>query len=270
MRARVLLISLLLMMAGCSSTRTPVAQPSTRSYSGTASVGDFMNITVDTAALTISYTNLSNGDTSTVPYTVNSDGTYALNDPAANLVAAYEIPGYAMLLEAQKAGSDHATPALITAVAQGQITLATFENHAYNYMQFRTSSGGMEAGSAILDAQGHITVSSYSPSGYMNGQQSPFHNNTLDASRRRRRQTAPISRCLTTTAARPTMSSAPDKAFSLSIIPTARFWGYKKRPAKTLTQPSPGPTRQCFIRRPMPAPGPTIPRPALPPWAARP
>src|SRR5947207_469225 len=182
MRARVLLVSLLLMLPGCSSTRTPVPQPSTRSYSGTASVGDFMNITIDTAAPTISYRNLSNGDSGTVPYTVNSDGTYALNDPAGNLVAAYEIPGYAMLLEAQKAGSDHATPALITAVAQRQITLATFENHAYNYMQFRTSSGGMEAGSAILDAQGHISVSSYSPSGNMNGQGSPFNNNTLDAS----------------------------------------------------------------------------------------
>lgn len=152
----------------------------TRSYSGTASVGDFLDIAIDTAALTITYANLSNGDAGVVPYTVNSDGTYALNDPAGNLVAAYEIPGYAMLVEAQKAGADHATPALVTAVAKGQITLATFENHGYNYMQFRTSSGGIEAGSAIIDGTGHIAVSSYSPSGALNQGSSAFQNDSLD------------------------------------------------------------------------------------------
>jgi hypothetical protein len=114
-----------------------------RSYHGTASVGDFMNITIDTAAQTISYTNLSNGDTGTIPYTESSTGNYTLNDPTGNLVAAYEIPGYAMLIEAQKAGADHATPALITAVAQAPLTLRTFENNSYNYMQFRTAAGGL-------------------------------------------------------------------------------------------------------------------------------
>jgi hypothetical protein len=32
----------------------------------------------------MTYKNLSNGDTGVVPYTVNADGTYALNNPNHN------------------------------------------------------------------------------------------------------------------------------------------------------------------------------------------
>ena len=95
--------SLRLLTAGCGSSPSGgSASSSSRSYSGTASGGDFMNITLDSTAQTITYSNVSNGDSGVVPYTVNPDGTYMLNDPAGNLVTAYEIPGYAMLLEALK------------------------------------------------------------------------------------------------------------------------------------------------------------------------
>jgi hypothetical protein len=66
--------------------------------------GDFLAITLDPVALTLTYKNLSNGDTGVVPYTVNADGTYALNDPNHNLLGAYEVPNYALLLQAAKAG----------------------------------------------------------------------------------------------------------------------------------------------------------------------
>jgi hypothetical protein len=174
------LLFTLLFTASCGNAPgSGSASSSSRSYSGTASVGDFMNITLDSTGQTITYTNVSNGDTGVVPYTVNPDGTYTLNDPAGNLVAAYEIPGYAMLLEAEKTGSDHATPALVTAVAESQVTLATFENHGYNYMQFRTAAGGMEAGSVILDAQGNVSVSSYWPYGATLQNSSAFHSNMM-------------------------------------------------------------------------------------------
>jgi hypothetical protein len=82
-----------LLFGGCGSqtllTATGTSVP--RSYNGTASVGDFLSITLDPAAQTLLYTNLSNGDSGTVPYTVNADGTYTLNDPHGNLVAAYEV-----------------------------------------------------------------------------------------------------------------------------------------------------------------------------------
>ena len=186
MRMRAFLVFAFLLTVGCSSVTNPPSgggsAQARRTYSGTASVGDFMNITIDTTAQTITYNNLSNGDTGVVPYTVNSDGTYALSDPTGNLVAAYEIPGYAMLIEARKSGPNHATPALVTAVAQSQITLNTFAGHGYNYMQFRTAAGGFEAGSAILDAQGNVSISSYWPYGATMQNSSAFNASTFPSS----------------------------------------------------------------------------------------
>src|SRR5271163_734197 len=135
MRTRSLLLLTLLFEMSCSSTpRSTVTSPASRVYHGTASVGDFMTITVDSSAQTIAYTDVSNNTSGTVPYTVNSDGTYTLNDPTGNLVGAYEVPNYALLIQAAKTGPSEDTPALITAVESGQISLATFEAHPYNFM----------------------------------------------------------------------------------------------------------------------------------------
>src|SRR2546423_1877569 len=126
-----------------SLTNNPVSGAA-RSYNGTASVGDFLSITLDPSANTLSYTNVSNGDSGTVPYTENSDGSYTLNDPAGNLIAAYEVPNYALLVQAAKTGPNHDAPALITAVQKGNISLSTWSGKGFNYMQFRTASGGLE------------------------------------------------------------------------------------------------------------------------------
>jgi len=115
MRLRTLFVSLsLLATLGCNSTNVaPVSTGSAkRSYNGSASIGDFLAITLDPVALTLTYTNLSNQDTGVVPYTVNADGTYALNDPNHNLLSAYEVPNYALLLQAAKAGPYHDALAL--------------------------------------------------------------------------------------------------------------------------------------------------------------
>src|SRR6201999_4651596 len=104
-------------------------------------------------------------DSGTVPYVVNADGTYSLNDPKGNLVAAYEVPGYALIIEAAKTGPSLNTLALITAVESGQISLSTFEGHAYNYMQFRTAAGGLEVGSVSINSSAIGSNSSYWPYG---------------------------------------------------------------------------------------------------------
>lgn len=184
MRVRSLLpISLLFAFSGCGTTSTPVVSPSaTRSYNGTASVGDFLSITLDPVAKTLSYTDVSNGATGVVPYTVNSDGTYTLTDPTGNLVAAYEVPNYGLLIQASKTGPLRDTPALITAVLSGQISLSTWEGHSYNYMQFRTSSGGVEVGSVAIGSDAQIHNSSYWPYGAINPGESAFHSSIMDAS----------------------------------------------------------------------------------------
>src|SRR5712675_1370907 len=113
MRLRTCFVLLtMFLLVSCSSTpRTTMPTPSSRVYHGTASVGDFMTITIDSATGTIDYTDVSNGDSGTVPFTVNSDGTYTLSDPKGNLVAAYEVPSYAMAIQAAKTGPGMNTPA---------------------------------------------------------------------------------------------------------------------------------------------------------------
>jgi hypothetical protein len=109
-----------------------------------------------------------------VPYTVNSDGTYTLSDPTGNLLAAYEVPNYALLIQAAKTGPNHNTKALITSIQSSPITLSTMESHNYNYMQFCTAAGGFEAGSVKVDAQGNIAISSSWPRA-QNQHSSPFN-----------------------------------------------------------------------------------------------
>jgi len=181
---KIILPPMLLALAGCSSpgTSAPVNGAAKRVYNGTASVGDFLNITLDASAQTVSYTDLSNGDSGVVPYTVNSDGTYTLNDPEGNLIAAYEVPNYALLVQAAKTGAKHDALALITAVESGQISEATVAGHAYNYMQFRTAAGGLEVGSVKINAQGVGGNSSYWPFGALNQNGGAFHTGAIDLS----------------------------------------------------------------------------------------
>jgi hypothetical protein len=174
----------LLILAAVSGCTNPLATPpaANYTYNGTASVGDFLTIVVNPTALTITYTNLTNGDTGTVPYTVNTDGSYAITDTKGNLISAYEIPGYALVIQSAKSGPDHNTAALITAVESGPITLSGFANHSYNYTSFRTAAGGVEVGTVTIGATSG-TNSSYWPYGSFNqGSGGPFNTGTLDFS----------------------------------------------------------------------------------------
>lgn len=167
-----------LAVSGCSSHVTqpsPAPGASSRAYNGTASVGDFVTIAVDAAAHTIHYDNHSNGDTATVRYTVNPDGTFALDDPTGNLVAAYEVPNFALLIEAAKTGPSHDQASLVTAVQASPISVASISSHDYNTMQFRTAAGGVEVGSVHIDGAGLVHNSSYWPYGAL-GSSGAFHN----------------------------------------------------------------------------------------------
>jgi hypothetical protein len=169
-------------LVGCNSTSTLAPHSTVRNYNGTAAVGDFLTITIDSAAQTITYKNYTNGDQGTVPYTVNADGTYAITDPNGNLLAAYEVPGSVLMVETGKAGPNHNTPALITAIETAAASIHTFAGRSFNYIQFRTSSGGMELGTVSVDAQGDIQHDSYWPFGVLSQSQNSFHGGTFPAS----------------------------------------------------------------------------------------
>src|ERR1700758_342880 len=69
MRMRALvLIGLSLSMACGPVNNSTNFSSAPRSYNGTASVGDFLIITLDPSAHTMTYADLSNGDSGTIPY----------------------------------------------------------------------------------------------------------------------------------------------------------------------------------------------------------
>jgi hypothetical protein len=154
--ARMVLALFAFLLVGCNSA-TKLSAPGTavRSYNGTPSVGDFVTISIDSSAQTITYKNYTNGETGTVPYAVNADGTYTITDPNGNLLSAYEVPGTVLMVEAANAGPNRDTAALITAIESVPASINTFAGRNFNYLQFRTAAGGMEMGTITIDAQGN-------------------------------------------------------------------------------------------------------------------
>ena len=173
------------LLAGCGTGGTVTAtgpSSSVRTYNGTASVGDFLTITINSTAHTIAYVNLTNGETGTATYTVNSDGSYAVTDPQGNLLSAYEVPGSVMIVEAANAGPGKDTNALITAVESAPIAISNVAGKSYNYMQFRTKDGGAEIGTVAIDSQGNITPNSYDPGSMMWSGGTLFNSSLFSAS----------------------------------------------------------------------------------------
>jgi len=159
----VIVLSISIYLLGCASSSTPTV----RSYNGTASVGDFVTISIDSSAKTITYDNVTNGETGTATYDVNSDGSYSITDPNNNLLLAYEVPGYVMVIKAQNAGANRDTTALITAIESVPFSFNNFKGRTYNYMEFRTNNGGVEIGAGGVDNSGNMSSSSYDPGAIM-------------------------------------------------------------------------------------------------------
>ena len=161
-------MSLGLALAGCGTNANKLVSPpggSVVDYQGTASVGDFLAITIDHDARTLTYQNRSNGTSGAASYTVASDGSYAISDPSGNFVAGFELPGFALVLQAQKSGPNGDTPSLVFAILKEPFHKSDAVNANYNYMQFRTNSGGMELGAALLDGAGNVQNTGYWPYG---------------------------------------------------------------------------------------------------------
>ena len=152
---------------GGSAGTQSLAPAAVRTYQATASVGDFLTISVDPNTSTIDYTNHTNGRTGTVAYTVAADGAYDITTPNGGLVKAYEIPGFALVANADNTGPAGSTTSLVTAILKAPISLSWLENQTFNYMQWRTSQGGMQIGSVSINGSGNTTTSSYWPYGAM-------------------------------------------------------------------------------------------------------
>lgn len=96
-----------------------------------------------------------------MPYTVNADGTYTIADPNGNLLSAHEVPGTMIMVEAANVGPNRDTAAQLTAIESAPASLATFAGRKFNYIQFRTTAGGVALGTISIDDSGNITHSAY-------------------------------------------------------------------------------------------------------------
>ncbi len=175
-----------ILLTGCgerSSTPVPpLAQVQT--YYGSATAGDFVQITVNSNDGTINFNDLSTGVTTTATYVKDADGDYELDDQTGNLVGGFESQeDELMVLMTSKAGALQATPALSIAVPSSPISMDAVANTTFNFFQLGTTHGGFEIGSGSYSATGELTLSMYWPLGAsfeMIGN-TPFHSGTVPA-----------------------------------------------------------------------------------------
>jgi hypothetical protein len=173
------ILGLLLTVTSCNGNTTPFTYPhapapTSFSYNGTASVGDFYTIAENDTTNTIAYTDVTNGLTATVPFTTTDHIHYTFTDPIHNLIKGVAVPGYAMILESSKSGPSSSTPALVTAVQSGPVNLASLAG-SYNAMQFRTTNGGLAIASFTVSPS-TLNITGYSPFGSTGGSAYAFEN----------------------------------------------------------------------------------------------
>jgi hypothetical protein len=143
-------------------------------YQSTASVGDFLVVTIDKQAQTISYDNKTNGwSAEGVAYSVDTNGMYTFDDPNGHIKAAIEIEDYALIMDVDRAGPNRDTRALAIGALAEKVALSDLTGgdgsmKRYLHMQFRTRNGGMEVGYVTASSTGsRLTVdhASYWPLG---------------------------------------------------------------------------------------------------------
>lgn len=144
-----------------------------RRYSGSASVGDFLSITVDPNQGTLTYNNLSNSQTGTVSWVANSGGA-TLSDPSGHVLAVSEVPNFGFVAIVNNAGPTADQLALVTSVVQQNIQASDFFGAGINAMQFRTRGGGVGISSLSVDNTGSVTNSDYMPFGKLSPNNSGF------------------------------------------------------------------------------------------------
>jgi hypothetical protein len=149
-------------------------------YQSTASVGDFIRITLDKNAQTVSYENKTNGlHADNVHYSVDATGVYSFAaDPNGHLKQGIELAGYAFVVDVDKAGPGLDTRALAIGAASEPISASDLASRRLNVMQFRTKNGGIEVGNVALTAGGGalaVALEEYWPRGAMLQNDQAFH-----------------------------------------------------------------------------------------------
>jgi hypothetical protein len=136
-------------------------------------------------------------------------------------------------------------------------------------MQFRTSSGGIQAGSVIIDGTGHIAVSSYSPSGALNQGGSAFQNNTLDITQAQQDPSGTFLTLPDDNCGGADYVFGTGKGIFVVDNPNGTILGLAKATSKNFDPASPSPIKQFSTRRPAPPLRSAMSKPARLAWARR-
>jgi hypothetical protein len=172
--------TLLLALAACGGGgggSTPASK--SHDYNGTASVGDFLTVTIDRDASVIHWANGTNGESGQAPFTVDTDGALLVAADTGQVKKAYEIAGYGVIALDPNAGPSHDRPSPVFLWEKTAATKADFEAMAMNFIQFR-NSGAFEVGCGSIGADGStITHSGYLPEQVIFGQSQFSPNQTL-------------------------------------------------------------------------------------------
>ncbi len=174
-------VALVCLLSGCSGSE---GSPSVHQYQTTASVGDFLVVTIDKAAGTVSYQNLTNGLAATaVAYTVDAGGVYSFSgDPNGHLLHAVELEDQVLVVDVDHAGPSADTRALAIGAATQSFDTSEVAGAKLS-MQFRTRNGGMEVGHVDLERDGdvlHVDHVGYWPRGAMMGEDSAWQSGPGD------------------------------------------------------------------------------------------
>ncbi len=136
---------------------------SSHDYNGTASVGDFLTITIDRDASVLHWANGTNGETGQAPFTIGTDGALLVSTDTGQVKKAYEIPGYGVVALDPNAGPSHDRPSQVFLWEKTAATKSEFKAMAANFIQFR-NNGTFEVGCGSIAADGSaITHSGYLP-----------------------------------------------------------------------------------------------------------
>ncbi len=135
---------------------------SIHTYNGSVAAGDFITVTVDHAAGTVAWNNETTSLSGTSTFTEAADGSLVLGDDKGEFKTLYEIPGYALVAQDQKA-KDGTQKSLAFAFEKEAITKADLANRTLNMMQFKNRWGGVEIMCGTSDASGTLSTTSYMP-----------------------------------------------------------------------------------------------------------
>jgi hypothetical protein len=149
-------------------------------YQATASVGDFLVVSIDKAAHTVAYHNRTNGlEAAAVAYTVDANGVYTFSgDPNHHLLRAVELEDQILVVDVDHAGPGADTRALAIGAATQSFDPADVGGQKLT-MQFRTQNGGMEVGHVNLTRDGQnleVDYTGYWPRGAMMSDDSAWQN----------------------------------------------------------------------------------------------